>query len=371
MIAVNFEYVHRDTDRHGNVRLYFRRRKGERKIRLRARPGTPDFQSEYDAAKTLSDSGALLPTSGGDHGFARLARPLPGTYRWLCTLYFASAEFRRLDPRTQYVRRRVLETTFDEAIAPNAKETFADFPLRRVTPKAIRVLRDRKADLPEAANNRVKAIRAVFSWALDNDHVSSNPAREVKRFSIATSGYHTWSVEEVAQYERRHPIGSKARLAFGLLMYTGVRRSDVVLLGRQHVRDGWLKFTAHKNRNRKPVAIELPILAVLQDILDASPTGDMTYLVTAHGRPFSANGFGNWFRDRCNEAGLPHCSAHGLRKAGATIAAENGATGHELMSIFGWLTLKEAEHYTQAARRKVLARSATRLLTRPQAEKGT
>ncbi len=297
--------------------------------------------------------------------------PRPGTYRWLCTQYFASAEFRLLDPRTQYVRRRVLETTFEEPIAPNATEIFADFPLRRMTAKAIKVLRDRKAGLPEAANNRVKAIRAVFSWGLENEHVTANPTRDVKRFTKATSGYHSWSVEEVEQFERRHPIGSKARLALALLVYTGVRRSDVVLLGRQHVRDGWLKFTAHKNRNRRPVTIELPILSALQETIDASPTGDLTYLVTAYGKPFTANGFGGWFRDRCNEAGLAHCSAHGLRKAGATIAAENGATAHELMSIFGWLTMKEAEHYTQAARRKVLARNATRLLVRPQGEKRT
>jgi hypothetical protein len=108
-----------------------------------------------------------------------------------------------------------------------------------------------------------------------------------------------------------------------------------------------LKFTQYKNRNRDPVTTEIPILPPLQQVIDASPTGDLTFLVTAQARrPFTAAGFGNWFRDRCNEAGMPHCSAHGLRKAGATIAAENGATVHELMSVFGWLTMKEAERYT-------------------------
>src|SRR5262252_2885550 len=70
-------------------------------------------------------------------------------------------------------------------------------------------------------------------------------------------------------------------------------------------------------------------------------------------------------RTWCNEAGLPHCSAHGLRKAGAALAAENGATVHELMAIFGWLTMKEAERYTQGARRKNLARNAAKLLAHP------
>jgi len=51
-------------------------------------------------------------------------------------------------------------------------------------------------------------------------------------------------------------------------------------------------------------------------------------------------------------------SAHGLRKAAATRAAENGATAHELMAIFGWVDIKEAELYTRAANRRRLAAQA-------------
>jgi integrase len=154
---------------------------------------------------------------------------------------------------------------------------------------------------------------------------------------------------EVEEYENHHRIGSTARLALALLLYTGQRRSDVVLFGRQHVRHGSLRFTQQKNRNRKPITLELPILPVLQTIIDATKTGDLTFLVNDYGQPFTGNGFGNKMRQWCNEAGLPHCTSHGLRKTGAVIEAENGATAHELMSIFGWLTLKEAERHTRAA----------------------
>jgi integrase len=249
-----------------------------------------------------------------------------------------------------------------EPIAPGKSETFADFPIRRMTPKAIRVLRDRKAHLIEAGNGRLKAIRQVYAWASERDLVSTNPAREVAYLRSNSEGLHSWTVEEVELFEARHPIGSKARLALALLMYTGLRRSDLVKLGRQHVRDGWITIAVQKNRRRKPISIELPIIAVLQNVIAASPTGDLTYLMTEFGRPFTANGFGNWFRRRCNEASLPQCSAHGLRKAGAARAAENGATTHELMAIFGWPTVKEAERYTRAAERKRLAGGATRLL---------
>jgi integrase len=116
------------------------------------------------------------------------------------------------------------------------------------------------------------------------------------------------------------------------------------------------------NRRRKPVSLELPILPELQQILDASPVGDLTFLVSDHGKPFAVAGFGNWFRQKCNEAGLTRCTAHGLRKAAATVAAENGATAHELMAIFGWLSLKEAERYTRGAERKKLAERGMGLL---------
>ena len=135
-----------------------------------------------------------------------------------------------------------------------------------MTAKAVRVLRDRKVDFPEAANVRVKALRRLFAWALENEigNVRTNPARDVSYIRNSSQGHHTWTVVEVQQYEQRHPVGTKARLALALLLYTGTRRSDLVVLGRQHVRNGWIKFTAQKNRRRRPVTIEVPLLPALQ-----------------------------------------------------------------------------------------------------------
>ena len=83
--------------------------------------------------------------------------------------------------------------------------------------------------------------------------------------------------------------------------------------------------------------------------------------MTEYGKPFTATGFGGWFRTRCDEAGLHHCSAHGLRKAGATTAAENGATDRQLMALYDWTSEKQANVYTAAADRKRLAADAAKL----------
>ncbi|KQT59916.1 hypothetical protein ASG52_19475 [Methylobacterium sp. Leaf456] len=233
--------------------------------------------------------------------------------------------------------------------------------------KAIRVLSDRRADKREAANGRLKAVRQVFAYGVEAQLTDANPARDVPYLRGKTDGFHTWSVEEVAQYVARHPPGSKVYLALALLLFVGCRRADVVALGRQHVRKGWLRYTQHKNRNRAPVTLELPVLPILQRSIDALPvpateTIGLTFLETEWGKPFTANGFGNWFRKRCTEAGLPHCTAHGLRKAGASLAAENGATESQLMAIYGWTNPKQAALYTRKARQKVLVGNAMHLI---------
>jgi integrase len=337
-----------DRDRHGNVRIYFRAR-GKRKFRLKGVPWTPAFMADYEEAK--------------GHAPAATGGAVTGTWRWLCIKYFSGcSHYKRLDPRTQHVRKLILESTFREPIAPGSQKFFRDMPLNKFDPKAVEVLRDRKIDTPEAANNRVKAIRQVLKFGIKEGYVANNAARDVEKFKSGSTGYHTWTIEEVQQFEARHPIGSKARLALALLLFTGQRRSDAVRFGRQHMRRGKLIFTQHKGRNHKPTRLSLPVLPVLRSIIDASPVGDLTFLVTDFGKPFGDAGFGNKFRDWCDQAGLRHCTAHGLRKAGAKIAADNGATSHQLMAIFGWSSLEMAELYTKAADQSKLAEGAMHLL---------
>jgi hypothetical protein len=132
-----------------------------------------------------------------------------------------------------------------------------------------------------------------------------NPSRDIPYLKSHSEGFHTWSIKEVEQFESAHPVGSKARLALALMLYTSQRRGDAVLFGPDNVQGNWLVFTQQKNKRRKPIHLEIPIRPVLRHILDHSPTGKIAFLTTEFGKPFSPNGFGNWFRKRCDEAGLP------------------------------------------------------------------
>jgi integrase len=358
-------YVVEDVDRHGNVRVYARLpavsidgKLIRRKVRLNATPGTEAFMVEYRAA--LAGTTALHEPSG-DMAVTRTAmltspstRPvLPKSLRWLVLRYYKSSEFMRHKRKDK--RRQLLDRIC---------EKHGDNPFASAKKGHIRAIRDERADAAGAANDRLKALRAVYKLAVDDDLMETNPAMMVPYIRVPSDGFHTWTEAEVLQYRKHHPLGTKARLACDLLLLLGPRISDVVRLGRQNERDAGRRivFQVQKGRDQKFKELELPILADLRRSIDATRSGHLAYLVTEFGKPFSEKGFGNWFKKRCREAGLPHCSAHGLRKAGATFAAENGATEHELMAIYGWDSPKQAAIYTRKVRQKKMAARALPLV---------
>jgi hypothetical protein len=217
-------YLLRDTDRHGNERLYVRR--SGRKIRIREPVGTPAFNRALAAAiERLSQLDA--PRDGS----APKAHP-KGSLGWLGAQYMASAEFQSLEPASQYAIRIVLEACFREPFADGDPEPMGNCPLEHFTALKVRRLRDLKAGKPGAANSRRRWLSAMFSWGIDQTPplVKSNPVRDVRRVQYKSDGFHAWTDAEIATFEKRHPIGSRARLALALLMFTGVRRSDAVRL---------------------------------------------------------------------------------------------------------------------------------------------
>jgi integrase len=341
MTLIRFRYVTTDRDRHGNLRYYFRR-PGKPKMRLRGLPGSEEFMAAYKAALSETDvSGAKAEKS----------------FEWLCGRYYKSAHFRALEEYTQRRKRTVLDGICNIVGANGCRLGLAPFAsLKRAH---VRKLRDMKADMPEAANFRLKQISALFAWAIKNDLATVNPAEKLEKLGGGSDGYYTWTEQDVEVFEAYWPVGSRQRLAMSIMLYLGVRRSDAVLIGAKHEsKDGLsVTFAQFKGRKKGVKLLTLPILPPLRAVLDGSVLGRETWLETAFGNPYSSNGFGNSFKDWCVEAGLPQCSCHGLRKIGAVRAAEAGASEHELMAMFGWEDADMARVYTRRAAQKKLAAS--------------
>jgi integrase/recombinase XerD len=331
---VRLKYVWEDVDRHGNVRLYVAV-PGRRKVRIKEQPGTPEFMTAYNAAIE------------GVTAAPKVKQPGRGSFGFVCKAYYASNAFKNNDPLTQAWKRNELDKIC---------EKHGDKPIALMKPEHIRALRDGKPT-PDGSNMRLKALRALFKWAVEAKEAPHNPAKEVAMVATSSDGYHTWTEDEVGRFEQRHPIGTKARLAMALMLYTTGRREDAARFGPQHVRGDRIVYTQAKNEHRKPVHMDIPLHPELKRIIDATPSGHLTFLVTQFGKPFTPAGFGNWFADRCKEASVPG-RAHGLRKATATRLAEAGATPHMIQGLTGHRTLKEVEVYTRKAQQKLLADAA-------------
>jgi integrase len=324
-----------EVDRHGKRRVRFRRRNVSAFIT--GIPWSEDFMRQYAAAleadlQRRAQVGASL-------------RSLPGSFSALCASYYVSPEFQGLKASTQRVRRNILE----RFRAEHGHRLLKDLQTTHVN-KIIGA----KASTPEAANNLLKILRVILNFAAVEGMIASNPALAVKRYKKRGEGTHTWMEAEVAQFEARHPIGSKARLALELLLSTGQRRSDVVRMGRQHIEGDCIAVRQEKTDEPLLIPIDAALAAVL-------PHTNLTFLLTEFGKPFTAAGFGNWFRDRCNEAGLPQCSAHGLRKLAATRLANAGCSSEMIKAITGHRSDSALAPYIRHANKARLAREAKEL----------
>lgn len=354
MARVRLKYVTTDLDRHGNVRYYFRKRGEGAKIRLPGLPGSAEFMAAYQACL----AGLPLPPASTP----TVQRASGDSLQWLCNAFYQSAEFKGQAEGTKASKRRIFRLICAEPVSPGSAVKLGQLPFAQMSAKALRAIRDRKSDSPHAANNWIKAVRALFKWAVEAEHCELNPAKDVPLLKAASEGHHTWTDEEMERFEAAHPIGTQARLALALLAFTGQRISDIVRLGPQHIEDGRIRFTQKKNETRKPVEMRIPLLAVLSEVINATPCGHLTYLVNERGAAWTPGGLGNKFHGWCVEAGLAHCPPHGLRKAAARRAAEGGATTNQMMAIFGWRSQSMADVYTRKASQSKMADASMHLL---------
>ena len=303
-------------------------------FRARACPACPGLSmAAYEAAM----SGARTAIGAG--------RIKPGSVAAVIAEYKDSREFfGSKSAGTQRTRRGILD---------RFRAAYGDRPFALLPPEWIEALLDSKP--PHAARSWRATLRSLCQFGVKRRYLRTDPTANIKQRAIKGDGFHTWTEDEISQFVRFHPLGTKPRLALALLLYTAQRRSDVVKMGRQHIRDGWLHVKQEKTD--KPLAI--PVHPELRAVLDATPSEHLTFLVTATGKPYGPNHFSETFREWCDAAGLPkRCTAHGLRKAACRRFAEAECSGPEIMSISGHATLKELVRYTAKADRARLARNA-------------
>lgn len=330
-------YVVKEKTRHGSIVFYFRKGRGGR-IRLRGTPGSREFKASYEAALRGQPLETETPASSKQ------------SLQWLVTRYMQSAKWAQLSVAT----RKQQDLFYKKAI-----EKSGNVPFRQISPRDIRGAINERKDTPFLANNFLKAMNGLFTWAVENlEDFPINPCAGIARLKTKSDGFAAWTMADVAVFCARWEIGTRPRLAMELLLHTGLRRSDVVHIGKQHMTGR--VFSLRTTKTSAVVTGELS--DALLGIIAATQTGDLHFIVNERGKPFTVESFGNWFRDRCRDAGITNKSAHGLRKLSATLAADAGATTHELMAQYGWSNTQQAEVYTRGADRARLGIKTSRLV---------
>jgi integrase len=333
------QFVHSFIDRHGKPRFYFRR-PGYKRTALPGLPWSPEFMAAYELAK----DGNRLEIGTG--------RTKPGTVAAAVTGYFGSLAFATLAETSRITRRRILER-FREEHGDKGIATLARMHVERMV--------NAKVATPGSALNFLVTLRGLMRHAINVGLRADDPTVGVRGPKFRSAGFYSWTEDDIAAFETKHPIGTRERLAFALLLYTAQRRADVIKLGRQHLRDGLLHV--RQSKTGKPLAI--PLHTELRAALDATPSEHLTFLVTHGGKPFHADAFSHWFKRKCHEAGLPaRASVHGLRKAACRRLAEAGCSASVIASISGHATLREVSRYTEAAEQTRLAKQGIEAVTR-------
>ena len=338
-----FPGVNTVEDRHGKLRHRLRRTIRGRTIDtyLPGPYGSPQFRAAYEQAV----EGARV---------ARL-RAKPGTMRYLVAAYREAPVFRNLSVTTRRDKAWRLDWIC---------EAIGEGRYAAMQPHHVEALMAKKRG-PSAANHLRKDLSQLFRFAAKRfGYAGQNPARLADPHKERPGGFHTWTDDEIEAFRAKFPTGTKARLALEIFLGTGAARQDAAALTRANIRGDRLFY----RRGKTGQEVDLPILAELARELAHLPPDQM--MLFAHGREaksYSAHHLGTWFRERCKEAGLADCSAHGLRKAVARRLAEHGATEWEVMAFLAHRTAQEASRYTAAANRSLLTTSGmAKLGTKPE-----
>jgi integrase len=343
MTRIKLKHINSFKDRHGRLRFYFRR-PGCKSVALHGLPGSSEFMRDYETA-LAGDTTPFIEIGAG--------RVKPGTVAALTLAYFNSIGFQNLAKSTQHDRRYILE----RFVAEHGDKRIGMLQRGNVE----KMVAAKAKTTPSHALKFLIVLRALLKFGVDTEALKENAAAGVERPKISSEGHRTWTEEDIAAFEARHPVGTKARLALALLLCTAQRVGDVLRMGRQHIRDGAIVLRQGKTGS----SLSIPILPELQTVLDAIPESQLTFLTTRYGKPYTGRGFTTGFAVWREQAGLPKgLVPHGLRKSACVRLALHGCSTKEIAAISGHLTLREIERYTMSAEQERLARSAMARLTK-------
>lgn len=328
--VLNLKYVNEYRDRTGKLRRYFR--KGGKQLGpLPGYVGSEEFMTAYSAFLAEKPKAAKTALHADSLGK-------------LIIDFYGDRMFTGLKASTRQLYRYALE--------PIAKKHGHRSVVLLTPDKAETIINEIGALRPGMGNLTRAVLRRVFKLAVKLKRRPDNPMLGIEAFKVGE--HHTWTDAELKQFENKWRPGTRQRLAYALLLYTGQRVGDVARMSRADVSDGLI----HVVQQKTGAELHVPIRPELERAMKACPAKGLTLIGDANGRPLKRAALSHLMRKAIREAELPsRCVAHGLRKAAMRRLAEQDATEKQIAAVSGHKTLKEVERYTRAADQKKLARA--------------
>jgi integrase len=305
-------------------------------IRLPHDTSSPDFWAAYHAA---------------------LGQPLPkppcNTVAQLISEYKVSPEWKQLGQRTRVNWALHLS---------RIEIAWGRLRVDGLQPKHVLALRDKFADRPAAANNMLRALSSLLSWAIPRGWRTDNPCRHVPKLK-GGEGYAPWPWEMIALVRDNGPAWMWQAVA--LALYSGQREGDCLSATWQAVRENRLRVKQEKTGLEIDIPLHRDLAAVLATITKQSTH----ILVSTKRRPWTSSGFrSSWRKTVLGALGKPSplkpiadagLTFHGLRKSAVVMLLEAGCTEAETQSITGQSS-KMIAHYAKRVDRAKLAAHAIR-----------
>lgn len=326
--------------------IYRVRPKGEhaRRIQIFAAPGDDDFGRQYSLARRGVKPDPLKKPS---------EQAMPETIGWLVHSYYEYLEERvkagttsaKTLKKKRNLLNRLLENPDKKMLIP--REKLIEF-------------QDKMGATPAQADAFIEAVAVLYDWAIERKRVKENPARGIRSVYNKGDGATPWKAADVKKFFAGHAPGTKPHVAMSVLLWTGCRIEDLTVLGRRHecVIDGVdaLRWVPLKKGSSE---VCVPLLEPLRAATRVPVVQGETYVLGRGGKPYaSGDAMSAMFKRWCKDAGMPHLSAHGVRKGLAEVLAEMGCSQYEIMAILGHSEAKTSEVYTRRVERWNLAKVA-------------
>jgi integrase len=322
-------------DRHGKIRYYYRIGKGPR-TPLNGLPDSPEFNASYLAAM------------GGIAATAPKIESTRYTIAALISSYMASKPYKDI--------RATSKAGYSSRLKAMARD-FGECSVKGLNRTRIIDILDEYDDRPGSQLDTHKKLKILIKHAIDEKWIDGDPTTGIKRPKGGT--IRAWTDDEIEQFEKRWPLGTKQRTAFALMLYTGQRRSDVHRMTWTDISQKTGRIKVHQQKT--DVKLEIPLHIELLYVLDEARSNHITIINTEFGAPFTVDGFSDFMRDAITAAELPlSCQPHGLRKAAGRRLAEAGCTNKEIMAILGHRALASVQLYTEEAEQIEMAAAAMR-----------